>query len=92
MVKFKQTDASRILSPAEKQLYSADANLFAFAIGRNSLSESHTERIRWGLCCGHLGVRILLGGVWRKKKVAPLSRLLWSFSSFEKGRICFCAR
>lgn len=43
MVKFKQSDASRILSPAEKQLYSTDEKLFAFALSRKSLNESHMK-------------------------------------------------
>lgn len=29
---------------------------------------------------------------FEEKNLASLCRLLWSFSSLEKGRICFCAR
>lgn len=95
VVKCRQSDAGRMLSAAEKQLYSNDENLLAFAVRTHSLSGSCTEWARWGLCCGHLGIKTLLGGIWRKKNnLALLGRLLWAFffPSLEKGRICFCAR
>lgn len=95
VVKCRQSDAGRMLSAAEKQLYSNDENLLAFAVRTHSLSGSCTEWARWGLCCGHLGIKTLLGGIWRKKKTwhcwADFYGLFFS-PSLEKGRICFCAR
>lgn len=52
--------------------------------------------MRWGLCSGHLGIKTLLRGIWRRKTWHPWADFyglfFFFFPSLEKGRICFCAR
>lgn len=85
MAKFKQSDGSRILSPAEKQLYSPGENLFATV---ETLWMSHVQReVRWGLCCAHLGVTILLGG---KKSGIPGQTSRVFFFIWKRENLFLC--